>query len=102
MSKYGNINTPIPATLLAERDVLKDLLEKGEITREYYNKQKRDLDYKVGMFIAGTNGRYTVGKLPRKYRMKNMDEMRDKQTEDIMENLRQEFLDEINTQSKTK
>ena len=94
MSKYGNVSVPIPSTLLAEKDVLKDLLEKEEITKEYYNSQMRELNYKVGMYIAGTNGRYTRGKPSSKHRIKNMDEGRARHTEDVMENLRQEIVAE--------
>ena len=92
---YGKINNPIPSTLLTERDVLKSLLEKEEITPEYYKEQKRTLDYKIGMYIAGTNGRYTMGKLPRRYRLKNMDAMREHYTQNVMNEFREGILKEL-------
>ena len=90
--KYGNIHASIPLQFTAEKEALVDLLNKGEITQSYYNTQKRELDYKVGMFIASTNGRYTMGKLPLRLRNKNMTQMRDRHTEQVMEEFRKDII----------
>lgn len=92
--KYGNLNEPVP-DVSQEVEVLKDLLQKEEITREQYNRELVKLQQYRMMHIVATNGGYTLGKKSFKRISESINAAKKKQQAVKQQSDRAQFLEEV-------